>query len=113
MTPFPRLLATTLCAAPACCGVVWDDGAGRRHAIGLGYISWPVQSASQTATVTGVDAVGVAVLATTMSSGVVVGMVRERSVRLVDDQVVTLDCRECDLADAVPRGGATAQRRLP
>ncbi|WP_137127347.1 hypothetical protein [Roseomonas sp. HF4] len=58
-------------------------------------------------------ALEVTVLATTISSVVVVGMVRERAACLCDDQVVTLDCLECDLTDAHPPGAATTQGRLP
>ncbi len=113
MTPIQSLLATTLCAAPTSCGVVCGDGARRRHAIELGCIAWPVRSASQTATVAGVAALDVAVLATTISSVVVVAMVRERAVCLCDDQVVTPDCLDCDLTDTHPRGAWRTQGRLP
>lgn len=114
MTRLPRLLATTLCAAPAAaCGIVWDDGAGRRHAVGLGHVSWPVPRTAEGATVAGVDVVGVAVLATTISSGLVLGMARERSVHLGEDRMVGLDCLDCDLADARPRGGTAREGGEP
>ena len=113
MMRFPRLLAATLCVAPAACGIVWDDGDGRRHAIGLGHVSWPVPPPARAATVSGVDVVGVAVLATTISSGLIVGMARERSIHLGEDQLVNLNCLECDLADARRQGGAAREGTEP
>ncbi|MBR0680154.1 hypothetical protein GXW74_06625 [Roseomonas eburnea] len=113
MRPLPRLLTATLCVAPAACGIVWDDGTGRRHALGIGHVSWPVPPADRPATVSGVDVAGVAVLATTISSGIVVGMARERSVHLGDEQLLSLDCLDCDLADARPRGGAAREGTEP
>ena len=83
------------------CGVVWDSG-GERHALGIGYIAWPLPATNQATVVQGVDLIGAAVLATQNDIGVVVGYSSERSVKLDKDQVVTLDCLKCDLAGAHP-----------
>jgi hypothetical protein len=87
-----------MCALSGC-GVIWDSG-GQRHAIGLGYVAWPIADPQQTTAVQGVDVIGAAVIATQNDAGIVVGYTSERSVILRNDQVVTLDCLKCDLADA-------------
>jgi hypothetical protein len=88
------------------CGVVWDDGHGFRHALGVGLVSWPIPTEPDPATVAGVDVYGVGVLATKGTAGVVIGAASERYVELGADRLITLDCLRCDLAQAHPRGGA-------
>jgi hypothetical protein len=87
-----------------CCGVVWDSG-GQRHALGIGYVSWPVAKEGQSAIVYGNDLVGAALMATKTSTGLMVGYSSERLVVLNGDNYVTLSCLHCDLASSAPRGG--------
>jgi hypothetical protein len=83
------------------CGVVWDSG-GERHALGIGYVAWPLPAANQATVVQGVDVIGASLLAIQNDIGIVVGYGSERSVKLDNDQVVTLDFLHCDLAGAHP-----------
>lgn len=87
------------------CGIVWDAD-GKRHALGLGYVAWPTAPANQTTVVEGIDVIGASVLATHDAVGLVVGYGRERSVKLDNNQFVTLDCLQCDLANAHPAAGS-------
>src|SRR5271165_545434 len=87
------------------CGVVWDDEKGFRHALGIGYLTWPSIKGSDPPTVTGVDTYGMAILVTRAATGVTIGMTRERYVGLGNNQFIALDCLECDLATSRPRGG--------
>lgn len=88
------------------CGIIWDAG-GQRYALGFGYVSWPLPDAGRPAVVHGYDAIGLAVLATATSQGVMVGYSSERIVTLDGDRVVALDCLQCDLAGSNPDGGTT------
>jgi hypothetical protein len=90
------------------CAVVWDSD-GRRHAIGLGYISWPVVSSDGGVSVSGVDILGAAALWTSNSVGVVLGYTSERAVKLNGDAFLMLDCLKCDLAHATVSGGSLAE----
>lgn len=94
--------------ALSACGIIWDSG-GNRHALGIGYITWPLPPPDTSAYVSGVDIVGSAVLATSMATGITVGYARERTVKLSGDRFVTLDCLDCDLANAHPLAGAVAR----
>ena len=90
------------------CGVVWDEG-GQRHAIGFGMVSWPLPATATPQIATGVDVLGIAVLATQSTGGLIVGYGRERTVHLSRDTFLTLDCISCDLARANARSGTVKE----
>jgi hypothetical protein len=92
------------------CGVVWSAD-GRGHAIGFGYVSWPIADPNGSAVVRGIDVFGAAILATKDTMGVTVGYSRERTVTLDEDRIVSMDCLECDLADA-RLGGGTVRKTM-
>jgi hypothetical protein len=98
----PIVTATLILSA---CGAVWDSG-GERHALGIGYVAWPMPAENNTTVVQGVDVVGAGLLATQSEIGIVVGYNSERSVKLDNNEVVTLDCLKCDLAGARPSAAA-------
>jgi hypothetical protein len=63
-------------------------------------------AANNTTVVQGVDVVGAGLLATQSEIGIVAGYNSERSVKLGNNEVVTLDCLKCDLAGAHPSAAA-------
>jgi len=110
LTRANRLLATAIAVFVSGCGVVWDAD-GSRHALGLGYVSWPLAPAYQTTVVEGVDVAGAALLLTRDEMGVVIGYDRQRSVKLDDNQLVTLDCLQCDLAASRANARSVAEQK--
>ncbi len=57
--------------------MIWDGG-GQRHAAGVGYVSWPLPMAAPQVPVTGAESLGVTFLATAATTGLVIGVMRER-----------------------------------
>ncbi len=84
------------------CAIVWDDGDGRRHFIGLGHVSWSPGRTETATVVTGTDIVGVGVRATSDSAGVSIGYSSDRVVRVGDNTAVTMMCVTCDLNTSNP-----------
>jgi hypothetical protein len=81
--------------------------------VGIGHVSWPAPREETNMTVSGVDVVGLAFLATTDSTGMILGFARERSVRPGPNGLIVLDCLDCDLANARPRGARAPDGDLP
>jgi hypothetical protein len=106
-------VARSVLVAPAACAIAWDDGDGRRHALGLGHVSWSLPVAPAVLAVHGLDVIGVGLLATRSATGLVIGFGRERIVQLGDDQFIALDCLDCNLAESRPRGGTVAREAVP
>lgn len=93
-----RLLSLAAVAAALStggCAVVWDSGGTRRA---IGFVSWPLPAPGDAAQVAGVDVIGLGLLATRASTGLVLGWSRERFVGLGAEGFVAVDCLECDLA---------------
>jgi hypothetical protein len=107
------LAALLVLPALAACGIVWEEN-GTRHAVGFGWISWPSgDTAARPAAVSGVDLLGAGLIATRGGLGLHLGYLRERVVDLPADSFVTLDCLDCDLATASPRGGQQPPGETP
>ena len=104
--------AATRLLSTSGCGAVWDAD-GKRHAFGIGYVSWPLAEGGGPMVVSGFDAAGAGIYATRAAAGVFFGYRRERVVTLGPNEFVTLECLDCDLATARARAGRIRQGEEP